>query len=159
MDAALAEATSKLAIENAKLQPAKDKVAADVVLLLAAEKALADGSPIYGSAALAMLTALRPVRTANEATVLAKQNADAEAVKTAATLEQALADCKPPPVRCENSEVLAAEAALKPLTEAVEAAKGALEQAKLAEETAVNAAKVALAASTEATGALTALEL
>ena len=72
MDAKLAAATPALDAEKLKLQPAKDKVAADAILVVAAEKAMTDGSPLYSNAAYTMLKAIRLVRTANEATILAK---------------------------------------------------------------------------------------
>ena len=72
MDSKLAAATKTLAEKNLLLKPAQDKVAADAKVIATAEKALTDASPIYSDAAYTMLKALRLVRKANEAAILAK---------------------------------------------------------------------------------------
>ena len=72
MDSKLAAATKTLAEKNLLLKPAQDKVAADAKVIANAEKDLTDASPIYSDAAYTMLKALRLVRKANEAAILAK---------------------------------------------------------------------------------------
>ena len=83
-----------------------------------------------------------------------KATNDAEVVKNDAANDEANTNCKPPEADCINEATIAAEAALAPLTEAVEKAQKDLMTAESVETAAKTASETAVADKTAADEAL-----